>query len=89
MQLGIFFFNPRDKAGIVTFVGGVIILPSPNPRQSKSAAQVEFTIWEGRRFAKTFVCRMAEIKALLVLIGLPWTRSTLISTTVALGEAGD
>lgn len=36
-----------------------------------------------------FVCRMAEIKALLALIGLPWTRSTLICTTVALGEASD
>lgn len=44
MQLGVFFLNPREKAGIVTLLGGVIILHSPNPCQSESAAQVEFRI---------------------------------------------
>lgn len=89
MPLGVFFFNPREKAGLVTLLGGVIILHSPNPCQNQSTAQVEFKILQGRHFAKMFVYRMAEIKALLALIGLPWTRSTLISTTVALGEASD
>lgn len=44
MQLGVLFFNPREKAGIVTHLGGVIILHRPNPCQSEAAAQVEFRI---------------------------------------------
>lgn len=44
MWLGVFFFNPREKAGIVTLLGKGDNPTEPNPCQSESAAQVEFRI---------------------------------------------
>lgn len=44
MRLGVSFFNPKEKAGIVALLGRGDNPTEPNLCQSESATQVEFRI---------------------------------------------